>query len=68
MKIKLRHKEYCDGCDQSKKLNTLGQHIRCEIYGKNMTPQDDIFIGNKGIGYFPRPQKCKDENEAEVHK
>lgn len=68
MKIKLRHKLYCDGCDQSKKLPTLGQHLRCNVYKKNMTHQDDVFINSKGLGYFPRLEECKAENEAEIYK
>lgn len=68
MKIKLRNKNFCDGCDKAKKLNTLGQHVKCAIYNKNMTPQDDVFLGSKGLGYFPRPKNCKDENEVVIYK
>jgi len=68
MKLILRHKNYCDICAHLQALNTLGQHKRCKIYKKNMLPQEDIFLSNKGLGYFPRPKFCQDENEAVIRK
>lgn len=68
MKLKLRNKEFCDGCDQLIELNTLAQHKRCKPYNKIMLPREDMFITNKGLGYLPRPDVCKKENEAEIKK
>ena len=66
MKIKIRNANYCDGCEQLTDLHTLAGHKRCKVYKKNMLPQEDVFISNRGIGLFPRLESCKKENEAIV--
>ena len=66
VKLTLKNKNYCDGCAQLTDLHTLGGHKRCKLYKKNMLPQEDIFIANKGLGYLSRLDVCKEENEAEV--
>ena len=66
MKIKLRHKDFCDGCLEMAELHTLAQHKRCNVYKKNMLPRDDVFLANRGLGYLPRPEICKNENETEI--
>lgn len=68
MNITLRHKDFCDGCDQMTELNTLGQHKRCRVYRKNFLPKDEVFIANKGLGYIERLEICKQENEARIKK
>jgi len=68
MKLKLRHKEYCDGCEQLHELHTLAGHKRCVVYKKNMLPQEGNFIENRGLGYLKRPDICVKENEVEVAK
>lgn len=68
MKLDLRHKDFCDGCDQLTDLHTLGGHKRCKLYKKNMLPQEDIYLANKGLGYLTRPEACKKENEVTIVK
>lgn len=73
MKIKLRNSNSCDGCNHLKKLATLGGHMQCDIYKKNMLPLDDVTVmlrrqDGKDTGRIERPQICKKENEAEIYK
>lgn len=66
MKLKLKHQDFCDGCEQLEDLPTLGQHKRCKFYKINMLPQEDTFFANRGLGYLARPEKCKKENEIKI--
>lgn len=68
MKLKLRHPDFCDGCEQLIELNTLGGHKRCKLLKKNMLPQQDAYIANRGLGHLPRPDICKKENEVEIRR
>lgn len=68
MNLKLRHEAYCDGCEQLKKLGTIGGHTRCDIYKRVMIPDDQLHLVNKGLGYFQRPDICKEQNETEIVK
>lgn len=68
MKLKLRHPDFCDGCEQLLELNTLAQHKRCKLYKKNMLPRQDVYIANSGHGYLPRLEVCIKENEVEVRR
>lgn len=61
-KLKLRNPNFCDGCEDLEILPVLSQMHRCKIYKINMLAQHDAFIANKGIGYYPRPEKCKEED------
>ena len=63
MNRKLKHPEYCDGCDQLKKLMTLAQHSKCSKYQIVMLPKSDLLLTSRGNFQFPRPGKCKDEDE-----
>jgi hypothetical protein len=67
MKLTLRHKDFCDGCEHLYDLHTLGQHKRCREYKKNFLPDESLFIATKQ-GYIKRPEICLKENEAEVRK
>ena len=68
MKLKLRHQDFCDGCEQLIDLHTMGQHKRCKPYKKNMLPQRDIYIAKRGLGEFPRMEICIKENEVEIER
>jgi len=68
MKIKLRHKDYCDGCDKLTEQITLGGHRRCTVYGKTLLPSEETHIMSNGQGYIKRLDVCKDENETEIYK
>ena len=69
MKLKLKHKDFCDGCEQLVELNTLASHKRCKVYDKVMLPREDLFgTEYKGLGMIKRPDYCMQENEAEVVK
>ncbi len=68
MKIKLRHKDFCDSCEQLKDIGTLGGHKRCKIYSKTLLPKEEVFISSKGQGYINRLDICKEENEVEIYK
>lgn len=68
MKIKLRHMDFCDGCDNLKELNTIGGHMRCTIYGKNLLPSEETHLLSRGQGYIKRLEICKKENEVEIYK
>jgi hypothetical protein len=60
--LNLKNPKSCDGCQFLKPLNTMGGHIRCEIYKKNMLPLDDVTMVIKKVGKVERLQICKDEN------
>lgn len=66
MKLKLKHKDFCDGCEQLYDLHTLAGHKRCRLYKKNMLPQESELIANRGLGYLKRLEQCVKENEVEV--
>ena len=68
MKLKLRNKNYCDGCDQLVELKTIGGHKRCNIYRTVLLPNEDTFIASKGMGHVLRSEVCKKENEPIVSK
>ncbi|TSA28591.1 hypothetical protein D4R71_00365 [bacterium] len=68
MKIKLRHKDFCDSCDHLTEQITLGGHKRCTIYGKILLPSEETHLMSKGQGYIKRLDICKEENEVEVYK
>lgn len=68
MNIKLRHVDYCDGCNCLKDLGTLGGHKRCNVYGKTLLPSEETHLMSKGRGYIKRLEICKKENEAEIYK
>ena len=59
---KLRHREYCDGCEKLGEMITIGGHRRCSIYKITMLEQHNVFIANKGVGSLPRPEKCLEED------
>ena len=66
MKPTLKHKDFCDGCEQLQELHTLAGHKRCSLYKINMLPQESDLIANRGLGYLKRPEICVKENEVEV--
>ena len=66
MKLTLRYKEYCDGCEKLIDLQVLGGYRRCELYQKNMLQDEGVFLAGGGKGYFKRLDECIKENEAEV--
>ena len=66
MKLKLKHKDFCDGCEQLYELHTLAGHKRCVVYKINMLPQEGNLVENRGLGYLKRPDICVKENEVEV--
>ena len=68
MKIKLRNKDFCDGCEQLEDLGTIGGHKRCKIYKKTLLPKEEVFLASRGQGYIKRLDNCKKENEVEVYK
>lgn len=63
--MKLKNPKSCDGCEHLKPLKTLGGHMRCEIYKKNMLPVDDMTMAVNKAGRVERPQVCID---AEIEK
>jgi hypothetical protein len=63
-KLILKNPNSCDGCEHLKKLATIGGHVRCEVYKKNMLPLDDISMSIKKVGRVERPQVCIDSEKG----
>ncbi len=61
MDPKLRHKDFCDGCNQLVEIGTLGQHKRCDIFKDVLLPSEATHIASHGVGYIARPDKCKEK-------
>jgi len=59
--LMLRNKNFCDGCEHLKDCGVLGGLMRCEIYRNVRTPEHAEFLANKGSGYFPRPERCRED-------
>ena len=62
--LKLKNKNFCDGCEHLKNLQTISQMHECKIYKIKMLAQYDAYIANKGFGYYPRPEKCQEEDQC----
>lgn len=67
MKLRLKSPKYCDECEKLTDLHTLAGHMRCQLYKKNMLPQDDTLLESAGLGcYFARLEQCVKENTVEI--
>ena len=61
----MKASDYCDKCNKIQALNTLGQHKKCTVYDKIMTPQYDTIAMGNGLGIFPKLKECKHEAKEE---